>query len=140
MENVSKNERQPRRSRINGKRNILRVVNRDPRFEYRVVNDVDDGARIAEFQSAGWEIVTSNDVQVGEKRVDKAVEVREGTPAKVSVGQGQKAYLMRIKKEWYAEDQAAKQADIDEKERALQPEGTYGKIDLDRPQARSKFT
>ena len=139
MEKITKGERTPQRVRVNGKRRPLSTMNLDPEFHHRVVNDVEDGQRIQEFLAAGYEIVSSKDAQVGEKSIAKAGEVREGTPVKISVGQGTKAYLMRIKKDWYQEDQAAKQRELDEKEATLKPEGTYGKIDMESPKARSKF-
>jgi len=111
-----------------GTRNILTVKGKDPNYEYRIVNDIDD--RVAQFQEAGYELVENGAVKVGDKRVNSASS--EGSVKQLSVGQGTKAYLMRIKKEWYVEDQQAKQGQVNEIERATQEKalsGTYGSIE-----------
>lgn len=109
-------------------RNVLTVGGKDPEFHYRIVND--DGDRVQMFIDAGYEIVEAENVQVGDKRVGTTSS--EGTKAQVSVGGGQKAYVMRIRKEWFDEDQAAKQQKVTElesstKQKAL--DGTYGNIE-----------
>lgn len=116
-----------------GTRNKLTVYGKEPGYHYRIVNDVDDGARIQEFLEAGYEFVPAKDVKVGDKRIEATSS--EGTNAQVHVGGGQKAFVMRIKQEWYDEDQAAKQRQLDElesttREKAL--DGTYGKFDIKR--------
>jgi hypothetical protein len=124
---MSKSTRVTRAS-INGIRQKLNVRGKDPAFEYRIVNDIDD--RIQEFIDRGYEIVTDTTVQVGDKRV--ANPTQEGTPAKVSVGQGVKAFVMRIKKEFYEEDKQTHNATLDELEgqlrRTAKEEGLYGDI------------
>lgn len=126
---MAKTER-VRRSSVNGGRNVLRVEGKDPDFEYRVVNDTGD--RIAQFEARGYEIVSDKTVKVGDRRV--ANPTAEGSPVQVSVGGGQKAYLMRIKKEWYEEDQKAKQETITETEQAMKRDSAknadYGKIQI----------
>lgn len=94
-------------------RNRLTVKDRDPNYHYRIVNVVDD--RVDQFKEQGYELVA--DAQVGDKRVDTATSMSSTT--EISVGGGMKAVLMRIPKEWYQEDQAAKQAQIDELEAAM---------------------
>lgn len=127
----TKTER-PRRTPINGQRSVLGVKGKDPAYEYRIVNDVND--RITEFQERGYEVVTSEGVMVGDKRVDKVSA--SGSPVEISVGQGTRAFLMRIKKEWYKEDQEAKEANIRKAEADIkaetQKDGNYGSIDLKR--------
>ena len=111
-----------------GTRNILTVKGKDPNYEYRIVNDVED--RITQFQEAGYEVVQSESVEVGDKRAASGTSI--GSAKTLSVGQGTKAYLMRIKKEWYTEDQQAKQGQVNEIERATQEKalsGTYGSIE-----------
>ena len=121
-----------RRSPINGTRNRLNVRGKEPGYVYRIVNDIDD--RIKTFQEMGYEIVTDSAVSVGDKRVDTATQ--EGSPIKVSVGQGIQAFVMRQRNDWYEEDQAKKQAHIDELEqttkRDADKEGFYGKVSLTR--------
>lgn len=105
----------PKRTRING-RNILTVSGKEPGYVYRIVNDVGD--RVEMFKQAGYELVESEAVQVGERRVNAASAL--GSKAQVSVDStGTKAFVMRIPKEWYDEDQRAKQSDVDELERTI---------------------
>lgn len=126
------NNERTRRTPINGTRNRLNVRGKEEGFEYRIVNDVDD--RIPTFQEMGYEIVNDPAVSVGDKRVTNPTA--EGTPVKISVGQGVQAYLMRQKKEWYDEDQKAKQAQINELEASMKREadqaGFYGKLKIGR--------
>ena len=111
-----------------GRRNKLTILGKEPGFEYRIVNDDDD--RIIDLQERGYEIV-NHDVKVGDKRV--GVPKKEGTPIQISVGGGKKAYLMRIKDEWYKEDQVAKQELVDELESTLKGNsgGDYGKVQIE---------
>ncbi len=102
-------------------RNRLTVKDQDPNYHYRIVNVRDD--RVQQFQEQGYELVQAT--EVGDKRVD--VPSTLGSGAEISVGQGTKAVLMRIPKEWYLEDQAAKQAQIDELEASMNADATKGK-------------
>lgn len=124
---MAKNTRVTRAS-INGVRQRLVVRGKEPGYEYRIVNDTDD--RVQQFKDRGYEIVTDTTVQVGDKRV--ANPTQEGTPAQVSVGNGTKAYVMRIKSEFYEEDKAAHNAHLDELENQLHREAKeqnfYGNI------------
>lgn len=104
-----------KRTPING-RNILNVTGKEPGYEYRFVNDVGD--RVAIFQERGWEIVDSADVKVGDRRIESPGPL--GSKAQIAVDkQGSKAFLMRIKKEWYDEDQSEKARSIAEQELAM---------------------
>jgi hypothetical protein len=122
------NKRKSYRDSINGTRGVLTVKNKDPNYVYRIVNDIDD--RILNLTERGYEIVTQ-DTPVGDKRV--SVPTKEGTPVQISVGQGKKAYLMRIKKEFYDEDQVAKQTDIDASEQIIRSGqgGDYGSVKVE---------
>ena len=114
-----------------GTRNVLTVAGKEPGYEYRIIND--SGDRVQEFLDAGYELVKENSVKVGDKRVNKASA--EGSVSQISVGQGQKAFVVRIKKEWYDEDQAAKQQKVNELEastKAKALDGTYGKLEISR--------
>lgn len=115
-----------------GQKQILSLRNKEPGYAYRFVNDTGD--RVQRFLDAGWEIVSAKDVEIGDKRINGVAP--EGTNAMASVGQGIKAYVLRIKDEWYEEDQAAKQAEVNRLEEATRQEalsGTYGKLDLRAP-------
>jgi hypothetical protein len=114
-----------------GKRNVLTVAGKDANYEYRIIND--SGDRVQEFLEAGYELVKEDSVKVGDKRVNKASA--EGSVSQISVGQGQKAFVVRIKKEWYQEDQKAKQDQVDLQEKATKSkalDGTYGKLEISR--------
>lgn len=111
----------PRRSPLSH-RNRLAIKNKEPGYVYRIVNDVDD--RVLEMQERGYEVCSKEHVgAVGDKRVDNTSSL--GSSSMVSVGQGVKAIVMRQKEEYYKEDQAIKQAQIDELERTM----TKGKTD-----------
>lgn len=110
-------------------RSVLGVRGKEPGFSYRIVNDIGD--RIESFKARGYEIVEDQTVQIGDRRV--ATPTKEGTPVQVSVGGGTKGYLMRIKDEWYKEDQVAKEAELQELEKSMKPASSdYGSIKLDR--------
>ena len=102
---------------------------KDANFVYRFVNDT--GSRIANFQAAGYELVTSDDLIVGDNRVFDASDL--GSAKRVISNDGTTSYLMKIKKEWYDEDQATKSAALAEQEAAMKQEavaGMYGKLNI----------
>jgi hypothetical protein len=112
-----------------GRRNVLTLSGKEPGYEYRYVNDIGD--RVQQFLDAGYELVEAKDVQIGDTRIGRPSG--EGSKAQASVGNGVKAFAMRIREDWYAEDQAAKQAHVKAiedatKEKAL--DGTYGKLEI----------
>ena len=107
-------------------RNRLSVKNKEPGYVYRIVNDVDD--RIDELKEQGYEVDTANVGKVGDKRVD--VSTGLGSAPSFSVGQGVKAVVMRIKQEWYDEDQAMKLAQVRATEETMHKDSKadYGSI------------
>lgn len=113
-----------------GKRNVLTVNGKDENYVYRVVND--KGDRIAMFEDAGYELVEAAEVRVGDKRVERGSAI--GSKAEVSVGQGDKAFIMRIPREFYEEDQAAKEQHLKLQEEAIKQEALknsdYGSVGL----------
>jgi hypothetical protein len=112
-------------------RSRLRVSNKDANYEYRIVNDQDD--RIELFKQNGWEPVDAKDTKVGDKRVEGISPT--GSVAEISVGGGTKAIVMRIKREWYDEDQANKAAQVDATEQTMKEtaqRGNYGKLEFSR--------
>ena len=123
-------KRRPERIPLH-KRNVLTVSDKDkdPNYVYRMVNDKDD--RIERFKEAGYEIVNKK-TDIGDPQVGEGSQV--GTPVSKPVGNGRTGYLMRIKREWYDEDQAAKTAKnkLVEKHLTKQPEkpGQYGKVEI----------
>ena len=122
-------KKRPNRTPIRGGRDILAVQNQDPNYVYRWVNDTT--GRIERFKAAGYEPVTA-DVEVGTKAVDRNSKL--GSVITRSVGGTITAVLMRIPKEWYDEDQAAKQAQIDESDRMLRSDQDvdYGILKVNR--------
>lgn len=111
-----------------GRRNILSVRGKEEGYEYRIVNDTVD--RVDMFKEAGWEVVSRSDVSVGDKRV--AGTSAPGTAAEVSVGNGLRGVVMRIKKEWFEEDQERKRADIYEAEASFTNGADYGDVKIER--------
>lgn len=94
-------------------RNKLTVKDRDPNYHYRIVNVKED--RVEQFQEQGYEVVLTT--PVGDKLIDAPSSL--GSASEISVGGGMKAVVMRIPKEFYEEDQAIKQAQIDELEATM---------------------
>lgn len=121
----------PKRTAI-GTRNVLTVDRKEDGYHYRFVNDTND--RVEAFTQNGWELVKASDAKIGTKRVEKASP--EGSVATASVGGGAKAVLMRINEDWYKEDQAAKQIEIDRLEQTMKEEahreGNYGSLTITR--------
>lgn len=115
----------PRRTPISS-RNRLEVKNKEPGYVYRIVNDVDD--RIPLLQEQGYEIVPDAKIGLaGNRRVDSATAL--GSSSHVSVGQGTKAVVMRQRDEYFREDQALKQGQVDETEQAIKrPKADYGEV------------
>lgn len=114
-----------------GTRNILTVTGKDPDYVYRIIND--SGDRVQKFLEAGYELVSKNSTSVGDKRIN--APSAEGSVQQVSVGGGQKGFVVRIRKEWYDEDQAAKLANLkalEESTKAKALDGTYGKLEITR--------
>lgn len=114
-----------------GRRNVLKVygIQDDEEYHYRFFNDVGD--RLFQCLEAGYEFVPKDGLQVGDQSVDSA----RGTESvvKKGVGMGTVAYLMRIPRDLYNEDQAAKQALVDQSEEGIRRpkvEGAYGKVEL----------
>jgi hypothetical protein len=112
------------------KRDILTAPQREG-FVRRIVNDV--GNRIERFQKAGWQVVEDPDIFIGEGVNNNQTL---GTGARKGVGGGITGVLMELPKEIYDEDQAAKQRELDEKEREMRRSlnsgagGTYGSVDI----------
>ncbi len=137
----NKQERVP----VSGMRDIMTVLNKEEGYEYRWVNDIDEkGSRIFKYKRGGWDMAPlqtpEGELTVGEEAVFRT-EGKEDI-VRLHVGAGQFAYLMRIKKEWYDEDQKAKQDAIDEVEATIAGTGSstgenfgqYGSIKIGKHQ------
>lgn len=99
--------RKERRTPASGARDKLTVYGKDPNFVYRWVRN--DEGRIQWFQERGYEVVTQ-DLEVGQKTVDSGSKL--GSAVTKFAGGSTTLVLMRIAKEWYDEDQAAKETAI----------------------------
>ena len=110
----SKTERTPL-----GQRNRLTYGNLEPGYNYRVITDKNDRLKLA--QDGGYEFVESKE-KLGDNRVAVAtpMDSRVSTP----VGNGTTGYLMRIKDEWFAEDQQAKEDHLKKTEEQIVPDPT----------------
>jgi len=114
--NTSVASARPKRTPLSS-RNRLSVRNKEAGFTYRIFNDEDD--RISRAQEAGWEFCPTESVgAVGDKRVDNTSSL--GSVSHFSVGKGTKAVLMRIPEDWYKEDKAVEQRELDEVENTMQ--------------------
>jgi hypothetical protein len=121
----------PERTPLHEQRDTINVKNADPNKVYRWVNDTT--GRIEKFLRGGYEMA-AGDTEFGDKVVESMVTRTSGVVER-HMGQGTKAVLMCIRKDWYEEDQAAKQRDLDEVERAMKREALhdrYGKFEIER--------
>ena len=108
-------------SRVSYKdRNTIKASNRDPDFEYRVVNSDDSryAGRIEEMKKIGYIVCTEEEMgdEVGVE--GSSVGSGIGRP----VGHGVRGVLMKIPKKFYEEDQRAKQAEVDTTEEGMIPD------------------
>lgn len=127
---LSKRREKPqKRKRFDGPRDIITYADKDPNYHYHIFNDVDD--RVERAEAAGYECVTSKE-SLGD--TGAGVATAPGSAVTRPVGSGITGVLMRIKKEWYDEDQAVKQKEIDEREEGLRAmmkqDGHYGDINI----------
>lgn len=113
----------PKRVPVGGPRNILTVAQKDPNYVYRWVNDVP--GRINLFKEGGYEVVT-DEHEVGDKTVDRGSKL--GSAITKSVGGQITAVLMRIPKDWYDEDQVAKQKEVDILEATMRDQAQRGDL------------
>ena len=126
--------RRPQRVPI-GRQDVLTVPDdvKEPGYFYRYFNDTGD--RIAKAERGGYEVVKGKADPVGSVRVGNSLGV--GSAVTKDVGGGQKSVLMRIKQEYYDEDQAAKMKLIKDQENEIMTvntsDGQYGKITQEQP-------
>ena len=103
-------------SRISYKdRGKIDVGGRDPNFHYRVFNTDNEkySGRLEQAQEMGY-ILANDDESLGG---DAGVESSSiGSSIGRHVGGGTRGVLMKIPKEYYEEDAAAKQAEVDQTE------------------------
>lgn len=129
---VARSSERPRRVTL-GERSRISIANRDPNFQYRLVNCnlESDPDRVQRLLDIGYEIVPSKTAgKTGDAKVDNPSAV--GSAGEVSVGKGDKAVWMRIPKDWFSEDQAEKQREVNSLEqRVKNKEGAdYGSVEM----------
>ena len=111
---------QDRRKRVPlGAQRIKGIVNnQDPKFHYHWINDVP--GRLDMALNGGYNFVAKDGVEVGDTG-DKNTNL--GSMVSQYAGRNESGafnrYLMRIKKEWYDEDQANKAGQIDNVDKAI---------------------
>lgn len=136
----------PKRVSVSDQRDKLNVLGLDTNnFYYRWVNDIDD--RLLTFKNAGYEFVQKSEVKsLGDPTVDSSL----GTDSRLrkGVGGGRIAYLMKLPLEFKQEDDARKEAELLETERAMRrlkketghsmsQEADYGNIDFQSKRGRA---
>ena len=116
-----------------GLRPKLSLIGKDPNYEYRIVNDTP--GRISMFKQGGWELVTNDEVDTGSFRAEEASDVGSLASFIVDGGTGLKAYVMKIKKEWFDSFMDEHEQEVRRTEETLRPnnnDGEYGSIKIDR--------
>ena len=91
---------------------------RDPNFHYRIVN-VDDekyAGRLEKVKEMGY-IFANDGESLGDGQGVEASSI--GSSVGTHVGHGTRGVLMKIPKEYYLEDKAAKQAEVDQSEMGM---------------------
>lgn len=124
---IRKQEGKKKRIPVSGRRDVLTASGKEKGYTYRWVND--DGSRIPEFKEGGYEAVIDRSMVIGDSSTSSPSTL--GAHITKNVGQGVTAHLMRIKDEFYQEDQIAKARVVDQKEESLKEDmnklsGAYG--------------
>jgi hypothetical protein len=122
----------PKRIPVSAPRAITDVYDKDDDYVYRwVIPTTKEPHRVERFKQGGYEVV-DQDVQVGEASVDSSTG--PGSVVTMNHGQGSEAVLMRVKRDFYEEDQRTKQNKINASENAIKnrskEDGHYGKIEV----------
>lgn len=125
MANRAKTTRQrPVRSSANGRQDVLTVEDKNPDMEYRIVNDTP--GRLAKLRKMGWE-VDENAVLIS------AMDDSQERNNSKHVGDGTKAVVMSMPKEWYKEYQEEKAQHNKRLEQATKAnalQNGYGKVEI----------
>ena len=128
---VEKNLDRPKRIPMAEARQILNVDDVPDHLVARGVLDTKNRCQV--FENAGYQYITDRGLAVGDRKVDGS-KAAGSVVCKVGNSTGEMLYLMAIDRTFYEEDQASKQARIDEIEEELyaqtSKEGHYGNLDL----------
>lgn len=116
---------------VGGHRDITAVKDTPDGYVDRWVND--NPGRVEKFKRAGYEHVES--AGVGDSNVE-GTHSEDGVVSR-DMGKGVTGYLMRQRKDYYTEDQAAKQEIVDATEESLRrdksddrDDGRYGEVKI----------
>lgn len=123
-------QQRTRRSAFNGTRQKLSVNHGIPGYHLYIFNDSKDG-RIQQALDSGYEFVSPDEVGgVSSNVVDRNTDVGSKVRYLVDTDSGEPlyAYLMKIKQEWYDEDQRELQARNDATDAAIK-RGKIGGVD-----------
>jgi len=95
------------------------IPNKDPAYHYHWINDTP--GRIEMAIEGGYELVAKAGINVGtdgnqNTELGSAISQHAGRD---EAGKPYKRYAMRIRKEFYDEDQAVKQSEVDEVDKAI---------------------
>lgn len=127
LESVRPDRSKSKRVSIADQRNILTHPEaNDPNYMYRVVVDYKSKpGRVTKFKNAGYVHVLSGE-NMGDDAAGKPTKI--GTKVMVPTGNGETGYLMKIPKEYWDEDQAAKESKLKETEASMKRKvkGQYG--------------
>lgn len=118
---------------IGGRRNLTGVNDTPDGYVDRWVND--KPGRVDRFKKAGYENVAS--ANIGDSGVDSS-HAEAGVVSR-DMGQGVTAYLMRQRKDYFTDDQSAKQVEVDASEESIRRDvdnklndGHYGGVTIGR--------
>ncbi len=135
------NQTRPARTSMSDQRGKLSVSGLDVgNFHYRWFYDVDD--RLFNAKQAGYEFVQKSEIK---SAGDPTIDTSQGTDTRIrkGVGGGKVAYLMKLPIAFRKDDEAKKEAEILETERAMRrlktqtghaasQEADYGSFDVTR--------
>lgn len=111
-------ERPSERVPVNGMRDKLTVIGKDPDYHYYWCKDNnEEGQEIFNFKRAGYEFVRATEVKVGQSSVYKTDNV--GSIIRQPAGFGEWLYLMKQPMEFYEVDQKTEQDRITSRENEM---------------------
>lgn len=125
---VNRSDR-PKRVPINGFRDILSVIGKEPGWHYCWVPE----HLVAKYEMGHYDYVT-HEVIVGDRRINAGSQL--GTKISMPVGNGVTGFLMRCTEEDFQAEKAYVHSEADRQEDAMrsssQESGRYGQVDIAR--------
>lgn len=125
---VNRSDR-PKRVPINGLRDILAVLGKEPGWHYCWVPE----HLTAKYEVAYYDYVT-HEVIIGDRKINAGSQM--GTKVSMPVGNGVTGFLMRCTEEDYQAEKAWVASEADRQENAMrgstQDEGRYGQVEIKR--------